>query len=81
MIRRSHYTGPGCMIVCSCNVLSDHEVREALKSPKPPRTPGRVHRHFGCKPRCGRCARSLCEIIAESGQGRPAVQLPETKVA
>ena len=69
------------MIVCSCNVLSDHEVREALEFANPPRTPGRVHRYFGCKPQCGRCARSLCKIIDEAGQRRPAVKIPETKVA
>jgi bacterioferritin-associated ferredoxin len=69
------------MIVCSCNVLSDHDVRKALESTNPPSTPGRVHRHFGCKPQCGRCARSLRELIDEADLEAPVLELPEAKVA
>ncbi len=51
------------MIICSCSVLSDKQVLTALGSPNPPRTPCQVHRHLGCEPQCGRCVRSMREII------------------
>jgi bacterioferritin-associated ferredoxin len=51
------------MIICSCTVLSDKQVSAALDSPNPPRTPCQVHRHLGCEPQCGRCVRSMREII------------------
>ncbi len=51
------------MIICSCSVLSDKQVRAALDAPNPPRTPCQVHRHLGCEPRCGHCVRSMRELI------------------
>jgi len=51
------------MIICSCSVLSDKQVRTALAAPTPPRTPCQVHRHLGCEPQCGRCVRSMREIM------------------
>ena len=51
------------MIICSCSVLSDKQVRDALDAPNPPRTPCQVHRCLGCEPQCGRCVRSMREII------------------
>jgi bacterioferritin-associated ferredoxin len=53
------------MILCSCNVLTCHAVREVLGGPNPPRTPAQVHRHLGCKPQCGRCLLSIREILDE----------------
>ncbi|MHC2105386.1 MULTISPECIES: (2Fe-2S)-binding protein [unclassified Methylobacterium] len=52
------------MIVCSCNVLSDGAVRSCL-SPGPgcPRTPAQVYACLGCSPKCGRCARTIREIM------------------
>ncbi|MFY9640117.1 MAG: (2Fe-2S)-binding protein [Rhodomicrobium sp.] len=69
------------MIICSCNVLSETAVREAVDNLHPPRTPGRVHRHFGCKPRCGRCAISIREVIDEAVSTPEAATEPEAKVA
>ena len=51
------------MIICSCSVLSDKQVRTALDASNPPRTPCQVHRHLGCEPQCGRCVRSMRELI------------------
>ena len=65
------------MIVCSCNVLSHRAVRTALDGPNPPRTPCQVHRHLGCKAQCGRCVRSIRELIDEA-KANPA---PAAKVA
>ena len=44
------------MIICSCNVLSDQDVRSIVGAPDAPRTAAQVHRCLGCSPECGRCA-------------------------
>jgi bacterioferritin-associated ferredoxin len=54
------------MIVCSCNVLSDHDVRSALSGQTMPRTTGEVYGCLGCSPQCGRCARTIRRIIDET---------------
>jgi bacterioferritin-associated ferredoxin len=57
------------MIVCSCNVLSDHDVRTALSAPAMPRTTGEVYGCLGCSPQCGRCARTIRRIMDEAVAG------------
>jgi bacterioferritin-associated ferredoxin len=47
------------MIVCSCNVLSDHDVRTAVTAEARPRSPGQVYGCLGCSAQCGRCARTI----------------------
>jgi bacterioferritin-associated ferredoxin len=55
------------MIVCSCNVLSDNDVRACLNpGPGCPRTPAQVYQCLGCSPDCGRCARTLRSIISDA---------------
>ncbi len=63
------------MIICSCSVLSDKQVRATLDSPNPPRTPCQVHRLLGCEPQCGRCVRSMREIIERTRLETPAETL------
>jgi bacterioferritin-associated ferredoxin len=60
------------MIVCSCNVLSDHAVRSVVSSAAP-RTTGEVYGCLGCSVQCGRCARSIRTIMDEAlvGAGSP----------
>ncbi|MGA0533505.1 (2Fe-2S)-binding protein [Hansschlegelia sp. KR7-227] len=54
------------MIVCSCNVLSDKQIRTAAaEGGAAPRTPGQVHRCLGCSPQCGRCARTIRALLAD----------------
>jgi bacterioferritin-associated ferredoxin len=53
------------MIVCSCNVLSDQEVRTACAR-STPRTTGQVYGCLGCSAQCGRCARTIRKIIDET---------------
>ena len=53
------------MIVCSCNVLSDHDVRTAL-SEAAPRSTGQVYGCLGCSPQCGRCARTIRKIMDDA---------------
>ena len=54
------------MIVCSCNIISDHDIRgvvvatdDALSSP------AQVYDCLGCTVRCGRCSQSVRRIIEE----------------
>ena len=55
------------MIVCSCNVLTDHDVRATLSaSEATPRTTGQVYNCLGCSPQCGRCARTIRRIMNEA---------------
>ena len=52
------------MIICSCNVLSDHQVRDAISNAAPT-SPVQVYGCLGCSPRCGRCMRSIKTIMDE----------------
>ena len=55
------------MIVCSCNVLSDHDIRATLAAgDAAPRTTGQVYLCLGCSPQCGRCARTIRRIMDEA---------------
>lgn len=55
------------MIVCSCNVLSDHDVRATLSGNEAaPRTAGEVYTCLGCSAQCGRCARTIRRIMDEA---------------
>jgi bacterioferritin-associated ferredoxin len=54
------------MIVCSCNVLSDRDVRQAVAGETPPRSPGQVYGCLGCSAQCGRCARTIRKIMNEA---------------
>jgi len=55
------------MIVCSCNVLSDHDVRTAVaESGNAPRCVNEVYGCLGCSAECGRCARTIKTIIDET---------------
>ena len=59
------------MIVCSCNVLSDHDVRAAIGAEQTPRTTGQVYGCLGCSAQCGRCARTIRRIMDDAGRGGP----------
>lgn len=52
------------MIVCSCNVLSDRQIRSAVsETTAPVRTVGQVYRCLGCSAQCGRCARTIRKLL------------------
>lgn len=53
------------MIVCSCNVLTDHEVRDAARNANR-RSTSHVYGCLGCSAQCGRCARTIRKIIDET---------------
>jgi bacterioferritin-associated ferredoxin len=54
------------MIVCSCNVLSDHDVRTAVTTEARPRSAGQVYGCLGCSAQCGRCATTIRKIMDEA---------------
>jgi len=54
------------MIVCSCNVLSDHDVRTAVRTQVHPCSTGKVYGCLGCSAQCGRCARTIRKIMDEA---------------
>ncbi len=71
------------MIVCSCNVLSDTQVRETCSAQSGPRTTIEVYRCLGCSPQCGRCARTIRAIMDEAlgrACGACSVDCPATKL-
>src|ERR1700752_773531 len=61
-------TGPASqMIVCSCNLLSDHDVRNAVSgNGSVPRNARQLYGCLGCSAECGRCARTINTIITEA---------------
>ena len=57
------------MIICSCNVITDTEIRAALDSGACPRTPFAVYKCLGCSLNCGRCIATVRTIIDEANAG------------
>jgi bacterioferritin-associated ferredoxin len=57
------------MIICSCNVFSDSEVRALIATRPHAAGTGQVYRHLGHEPQCGRCARTIREIIDKAVPG------------
>ena len=62
------------MIVCSCNVLTDHDVRAAVRTEARPRSTGQVYGCLGCSAQCGRCARTIRKIMDEAVEAAAACQ-------
>lgn len=58
--------GRAAMIVCSCNVLTDHDVRSTLSGEEAAQTCGEVYGCLGCSAQCGRCARTIRRIMNEA---------------
>src|SRR5882724_1088306 len=55
------------MIICSCNVLSDHDIRNVVTEVrKQPLSAEQVYACLGCTIRCGRCARAIKRIMSEA---------------
>lgn len=52
------------MIVCSCNVLSDQDVRSAVEAER--RSTRQVYGCLGCSAKCGRCARTIRCLMDEA---------------
>ncbi|MET4356327.1 bacterioferritin-associated ferredoxin [Bradyrhizobium sp. RT9b] len=55
------------MIVCSCNVISDHDVHHAVNTADEAlRNAKHIYDCLGCSAECGRCARTIKTIIDEA---------------
>lgn len=54
------------MIVCSCNVFSDAQVRSAIASAAQRPRMSRVYASLGCAAKCGGCAHTIKKIIDET---------------
>jgi bacterioferritin-associated ferredoxin len=53
------------MIVCSCNVFSDHELRSTIaKVTRRPRV-SQIYAYLGGSAQCGRCARTIKRIMED----------------
>lgn len=60
------------MIVCSCNVLSDQDVRSAVEAGRT-RSTSQVYGCLGCSAQCGRCTRTIRRLMDEAlGNARAA---------
>ena len=60
------------MIVCSCNVISDQEVRTAVGQNSAAGSTSQVYRGLGREAECGRCAGSIRKIMDEMRAGAHA---------
>jgi len=54
------------MIVCSCNLLTDRDIRAALDKPNAPERVRDVYTSLGCAAKCGGCAGSINRLINEA---------------
>ena len=53
------------MIVCSCNVFSDHAIRRSIGGGECAGRVSDVFAWLGCRPQCGRCAPTIRRLIRE----------------
>jgi bacterioferritin-associated ferredoxin len=51
------------MIVCSCNVISDSQVKSLVANAKPCARIRNVYASLGCVAKCGRCARTIRAVL------------------
>jgi bacterioferritin-associated ferredoxin len=61
------------MIVCSCNVIREDEIRKAAR--KGSRTPEAAYATLGCEPQCGCCLDYAQELIDEERGKRPHLRV------
>jgi bacterioferritin-associated ferredoxin len=61
------------MIVCSCNVIRDEEIREAAR--KGSRTPEEAYATMGFEPVCCCCLDYAQELIDEELPKRPSLRI------
>ena len=53
------------MIICSCNILSDAQVRSVITSKAPRPRMSHVYASLGCAAQCGRCAHTIKVMLEE----------------
>jgi bacterioferritin-associated ferredoxin len=55
------------VIVCSCNVLSDAQVKAAIAGAASRPRMSCVYSSLGCAARCGRCAHTIKSLVEQIG--------------
>jgi bacterioferritin-associated ferredoxin len=53
------------MIVCSCNVFTDHQLRSTLANATQRLRMSQIYECLGSSAQCGRCAHTIKRIMAE----------------
>ncbi len=54
------------MIICSCNVFSDGDVRSVIETRPHAIGTAQVYQGLGHEPQCGRCAPTIRKIVDEA---------------
>jgi bacterioferritin-associated ferredoxin len=67
------------MIICSCNSLSDSDVRRAFACGSAT-SAVKVHRWNGCLIQCGECVQAIHRILDEEASGHAAPPAAMTSV-
>jgi bacterioferritin-associated ferredoxin len=57
------------MIVCSCNVFSDHQLRSTLANATQRLRMSQIYDYLGSGAQCGRCAHIIKRIMDEMANG------------
>ena len=69
------------MILCSCHVLSDRDIRARLREMGNRPKPQALFRAMACDPKCGRCLRSIAHLIDQTAEPAPSDEEPrETRL-
>ncbi|WP_294541955.1 (2Fe-2S)-binding protein [uncultured Rhodoblastus sp.] len=65
------------MILCSCNVISDRDIRACVRPccDTPARAREVFHR-LGVTPKCGRCVRNIQALFERETRGGASAQTP-----
>ena len=59
------------MIICSCNVFSDHQLRSILaRATRRPRM-SQIYGYLASTPKCGQCAHTIKRIMDEKAYDPP----------
>ena len=53
------------MIVCSCNLFSDHQLRSTLANATQRLRMSQIYDYLGSSAQCGRCAHTIKRIMEE----------------
>ena len=61
------------MIVCVCNAITEHELRDLAKAGA--HTPEAAYEKLDCEPQCGCCLDYAQEIIDEETGKRPSLRI------
>lgn len=67
------------MIVCVCNAITEHEVRDLARAGAP--SPEAAYEALGCELQCGSCHCYAQEIIEEELKPRQHLRLVSSKAA